>query len=45
LNILSLGYYAGAVRILIAAGAEIFIGVKAERKALEAVAAPLSVVA
>jgi hypothetical protein len=45
LNILSLGYYAGAVLMLIAAGAKIFIGVKAERKALEAIAAPLSVVA
>ena len=44
-NILSLGYYAGAVLMLIAAGCEVVIGVKAERRALEAIAAPLSVVA
>jgi MFS family permease len=41
-NVLSLGYYAGAVLMLIAAGCEIFIGVAAERKPLEEVAEPLS---
>jgi MFS family permease len=42
-NVLSIGYYAGAALMLIAAGCEIFIGVAAERKPLEEVAEPLSV--
>jgi MFS family permease len=43
-EILSLGYYAGALLMLIAAFCEIVIGVKAERKSLEEVALPLSAV-
>ncbi len=43
-NILSLGYYAGAVLMLLAAGCELVIGVPAEKKSLEQVAAPLSAV-
>jgi MFS family permease len=42
--ILSLGYYAGAALMLIAALCEVFMGVNAERKALEAVAQPLSAI-
>jgi MFS family permease len=41
-EVLSLGYYAGAALMLIAAFCEIVMGVKAERKPLEAVAMPLS---
>ncbi len=43
-GIVSLGYYAGAALMLIAAGFEAFIGVKAERKSLEAIALPLSAI-
>jgi MFS family permease len=43
-DIVSLGYYAGAVLMLIAAGCEVIMGVNAERKSLEAVALPLSAV-
>ncbi len=43
-SVLSLGYYAGAALMLIAAGCELLIGVSAEKKSLEQVAAPLSAV-
>jgi MFS family permease len=41
-EVLSLGYYGGAALMLIGAFCEMVMGVKAERKPLEAVALPLS---
>jgi MFS family permease len=42
--LVSLGYYAGAILMLLAALCEVTMGVKAERKSLEAVALPLSAI-
>jgi MFS family permease len=42
--LLSLGYYAGAALMLIAAFCEVVMGVNAERKSLETVALPLSAI-
>jgi hypothetical protein len=36
------GYLAGAALMVVAAGAEAVLGVKAERQSLESIAAPLS---
>ena len=44
-GLVSLGYYAGAILMLLAAGCEVAIGVKAERKSLESIAQPLSAAA